>query len=166
MGSTSRASACSSASISTCRCRMAIVGDTTRIDRVLPTIKQLLAGGAKVIVLSHLGRPKAGTMPDTSLGPIAAKIARADARHQGVSSSSDCVGDEAKRGVDALQPGEVARARKSSLPRRREEERSGLRQTACRARRHLCQRRLLHRASRACLGRGASRIFCRPMPAS
>ena len=52
-----------------------IVGDTTRIERVLPTIKQLLAGGAKVIVLSHLGRPKTGTMTDTTLRPIADKMA-------------------------------------------------------------------------------------------
>jgi phosphoglycerate kinase len=84
-----------------------IVGDTTRIERVLPTIKKLLAGGAKVIVLSHLGRPKTGTMTDTSLKPIADKMAEL---MQGtkVSFIGDCIGTEAKRGVDALQPGEMA----------------------------------------------------------
>jgi phosphoglycerate kinase len=84
-----------------------VVGDTTRIERVLPTIKTLLAGGAKVIVLSHLGRPKTGTMTDTSLKPIADKIAEL---MQGtkVSFIGDCVGDVAKRGVDALAPGELA----------------------------------------------------------
>ncbi len=83
-----------------------VVGDTTRIERVLPTIKTLLAGGAKVIVLSHLGRPKTGTMTDTTLKPIAGKIAEL---MQGtkVSFIGDCVGDEAKRGVDALQSGEI-----------------------------------------------------------
>jgi len=84
-----------------------VVGDTTRIERVLPTIKTLLAGGAKVIVLSHLGRPKTGTMTDTSLKPIADKIAEL---MQGtkVSFIGDCVGDVAKRGADALAPGELA----------------------------------------------------------
>ncbi len=78
-----------------------VVGDTTRIERVLPTIKKLLGNGAKVVVLSHLGRPKTGTMTDTSLKPIADKIAEL---MQGtkVSFIGDCVGDEAKRGVDAL----------------------------------------------------------------
>jgi len=84
-----------------------VVGDTTRIERVLPTIKKLLAGGAKVIVLSHLGRPKTGTMADTSLKPIADKIAELMSGTK-VSFIGDCVGDEAKRGVDALQPGEMA----------------------------------------------------------
>ena len=84
-----------------------IVGDTTRIERVLPTIKQLLAGGAKVIVLSHLGRPKTGTMTDTTLRPIADKMAELMPGTK-VTFINNCVGDEAGRGVDALQPGEVA----------------------------------------------------------
>ena len=84
-----------------------IVGDTTRIDRVLPTIKQLLAGGAKVIVLSHLGRPKTSTMTDTTLRPIAEKMAELMPGAK-VTFINNCVGDEARRGVDALQPGEVA----------------------------------------------------------
>ena len=84
-----------------------IVGDTTRIERVLPTIKQLLAGGAKVIVLSHLGRPKTGTMTDTTLRPIADKMAELMPGTK-VTFINNCVGDEARRGVDALQPGEVA----------------------------------------------------------
>ena len=84
-----------------------IVGDTTRIERVLPTIKQLLAGSAKVIVLSHLGRPKTGTMTDTTLRPIADKMAELMPGTK-VTFINNCVGDEARRGVDALQPGEVA----------------------------------------------------------
>jgi len=73
----------------------------------LPTIRQLLAGGAKVVVLSHLGRPKTGTMTDTTLKPIADKVAEL---MQGtkVSFIGDCVGDEARRGVEALKPGEIA----------------------------------------------------------
>src|SRR5262245_51216998 len=51
------------------------VTDTTRITRVLPTVRQLVNGGAKVIVLSHLGRPKGQRSPETSLASIAAKLA-------------------------------------------------------------------------------------------
>ena len=83
------------------------VTDTTRITRVLPTIKQLANGGAKVIVLSHLGRPKGGRSPDSSLAPVAAKVAELMGGTK-VHFIKDCVGEEAKRGVDALKPGEVA----------------------------------------------------------
>ena len=83
------------------------VTDTTRITRALPTIKQLANGGAKVIVLSHLGRPKGQRSPETSLAPIAAKVAELMGGTK-VHFIEDCVGDEARRGVDALKPGEVA----------------------------------------------------------
>jgi phosphoglycerate kinase len=83
------------------------VTDTTRITRVLPTIKQLVSGGAKVIVLSHLGRPKGQRSPDTSLAPVAAKVAELMGGTP-VHFVKDCVGGEAKRAVDALKPGEVA----------------------------------------------------------
>jgi phosphoglycerate kinase len=83
------------------------VTDTTRITRVLPTIKQLANGGAKVIVLSHLGRPKGERSPDTSLAPVAAEVAELMGGTK-VYFIKDCVGDEAQRGVDALKPGEVA----------------------------------------------------------
>ena len=83
------------------------VTDTTRITRVLPTVKQLANGGAKVIVLSHLGRPKGQRSPETSLAPVAAKVAELIGGTK-VHFIKDCVGEEAKRGVDALKPGEVA----------------------------------------------------------
>jgi phosphoglycerate kinase len=83
------------------------VADTTRINRVLPTIKQLLSGGAKVIVLTHLGRPKGQPSPETSLEPVAAKL-RELMRCTPVHFIKECVGEEARRGADALKPGEVA----------------------------------------------------------
>jgi phosphoglycerate kinase len=83
------------------------VTDTTRITRVLPTVKQLAHGGAKVIVLSHLGRPKGQRSPETSLAPVATKVAELMGGTK-VHFIKNCVGDEAKRGVDALKPGEVA----------------------------------------------------------
>jgi phosphoglycerate kinase len=83
------------------------VTDTTRITRVLPTIKQLANGGAKVIVLSHLGRPKGERSPDTSLAPVAVKVAALMGDTK-VHFIKDCVGDEARRGVEALKSGEVA----------------------------------------------------------
>jgi phosphoglycerate kinase len=83
-----------------------VVGDTTRIERVLPTIKKLQAGGAKVVVLSHLGRPKTGTMKDTTLKAIADKIAELMPDTK-VTFIDDCVGEKVKRGIDALKPGEI-----------------------------------------------------------
>ncbi len=83
------------------------VADATRIDRVLPTIAKLARKGAKVVVLSHLGRPKGVPTPETSLQPVAAKMQElmpgTAVRFVGAS-----LGDEAKRAVDALQVGEVA----------------------------------------------------------
>src|ERR671934_2130966 len=51
-----------------------VVADATRLQRVLPTISSLAKAGARVIVLSHLGRPKGVISPDTSLWPVAEKM--------------------------------------------------------------------------------------------
>jgi phosphoglycerate kinase len=84
-----------------------VVSDTTRIERVLPTIRLLSGAGARVIVLSHLGRPKKGPSPDTSLQPVASKMQEL-MNGTAVRFVGDCVGDEASRAVDALGAGEVA----------------------------------------------------------
>jgi phosphoglycerate kinase len=84
-----------------------VVADTTRLERVLPTIEKLANAGAKVIVLSHLGRPKQGPSTDTSLRPVALKM-RELMPYTKIHFIGDCVGEEARRGLAALKPGEVA----------------------------------------------------------
>jgi phosphoglycerate kinase len=83
------------------------VADPTRIARVLPTIAKLAREGAKVIVLSHLGRPKGTISPETSLKPVAEKMKELmpgiNVRFVG-----DCIGEEARKGLASLKPGEVA----------------------------------------------------------
>jgi phosphoglycerate kinase len=82
------------------------VTDATRIVRVLPTIRKLLEGGAKVIVLSHWGRPKGARTPETSLRPIAAKLQEL-APETKVHFVDDCIGEVPKRAIEALAPGEI-----------------------------------------------------------
>jgi phosphoglycerate kinase len=83
------------------------VADATRISRALPTLAKLARGGAKVVVLSHLGRPKGVPTPETSLRPVAAKM-RELLPGGAVHFIPVSIGEEAKRAIDALKPGEVA----------------------------------------------------------
>ncbi len=83
------------------------VADPTRIARVLPTIAKLAREGAKVIVLSHLGRPKGTISPETSLKPVAEKMKELMGGTQ-VRFVGDCIGEEARNGLAGLRPGEVA----------------------------------------------------------
>jgi len=84
-----------------------VVADATRISRVLPTIAQLAQAGAKVIVLAHLGRPKGVPTPETSVRPVAAKLQEL-MPDTVVRFIPTVIGEEAKRGTEALKPGEVA----------------------------------------------------------
>jgi phosphoglycerate kinase len=83
------------------------VADATRIARVLPTIAKLAREGAKVIVLSHLGRPKGAISSETSLRPVAQKMKEL-MPGTNVRFIGDCIGEEVKRGIGALKPGDVA----------------------------------------------------------
>jgi phosphoglycerate kinase len=82
------------------------VTDATRIARLAPTIEALIGKGAKVVVMSHFGRPK-GPDPSQSLRPLVEPLSRAIGGRK-VQFAPDCVGPQAERVVDALQPGEVA----------------------------------------------------------
>ncbi|MCC6914735.1 MAG: phosphoglycerate kinase [Rhodospirillaceae bacterium] len=82
------------------------VTDATRIERLAPTLKDLIAKKAKVVVLSHFDRPKGKRVPEMSLKPIVPVLAKVIGAN--VAFADDCIGAEAKRIVDALQPGDVA----------------------------------------------------------
>jgi phosphoglycerate kinase len=80
------------------------VTDTTRIERVAPTITEISEKGGKVILLAHFGRPKGRDLKET-LKPVAAKVAHVLNRHVGF--AEDCVGEAAERAVAAMQTGDI-----------------------------------------------------------
>ena len=83
-----------------------VVGDTTRIVAALPTIKYLVEHNARVILMSHLGRPKGdGPQPELSLAPVAAKLAELSGFD--VAFVDDTYGQKAADAVAALEPGKI-----------------------------------------------------------
>jgi len=81
------------------------ITDETRIQAALPTIQYLLDGGAKVILMSHLGRPKGEVKPEFSLAPVAKRLG--ELLNTKVVFASDCVGDPAREAVDSITDGQV-----------------------------------------------------------
>ena len=82
------------------------VTDATRIERLAPTIRDLAEKGARVVVMSHFGRPKGKPDPAFSLRPLVEPLSKAIGRP--VAFAEDCVGPAAERVVAALAPGQVA----------------------------------------------------------
>ncbi len=82
-----------------------VITDATRIEATLPTVRRLLDQKAKVILASHLGRPKGKRVPELSLAPVAAKLSALLGRR--VTSAPDCIGAETDAVVAAMQPGDV-----------------------------------------------------------
>jgi phosphoglycerate kinase len=81
------------------------VTDATRIDRVLPTIREIAAKGGKVVLLAHFGRPKGGPDEANSLRPVAAALA--DRLQKPVAFAPDCIGEAAARAIDKMKDGDV-----------------------------------------------------------
>ena len=81
------------------------ITDDGRIRAVAPTIAKLVAAGAKVIVASHLGRPKGEPDPQFSLAPVAVRLG--EVLGQEVAFAADTVGDSARAAVAALGDGQV-----------------------------------------------------------
>jgi phosphoglycerate kinase len=82
------------------------ITDATRIERLAPTLTELLAKGARVVVLSHFGRPKGGPDEANSLKFVVDTLSQAVGRP--VAFAPDCIGPAAEQVVSALKDGEIA----------------------------------------------------------
>src|ERR1043166_3271281 len=81
------------------------VADATRIEETLPTLRILRDAGARIVIASHLGRPKGQRKEKYSLAPIREKLA--ELLGATVQWASDCVGTEPQEKADKLRAGEV-----------------------------------------------------------
>lgn len=81
------------------------VTDATRIEKIVPTVKDILAKGGMPVLLAHFGRPKGQVVPEMSLKITLPALEKA--LGQKVQFAEDCVGVEAKKAVAAMQPGDV-----------------------------------------------------------
>ena len=82
-----------------------VITDETRINAALPTIKYLVAHNAKVILCSHLGRPKGEFKPEYSLAPVAKRLSEILGRE--VKMAKDVVGEDAKRLCADMKDGDI-----------------------------------------------------------
>jgi phosphoglycerate kinase len=83
-----------------------IIADGGRIRAVLPTLRALRDAGARITVMSHLGRPKGAPDPEYSLRPVAQRLS--ELLEAEVAFATDTVGDSARSTVDRLRDGDVA----------------------------------------------------------
>jgi phosphoglycerate kinase len=81
------------------------VTDTTRIDRILPTIRELSDKGAKVVLLAHFGRPKGQAVAEMSLKQVVPALTKALGKP--VAFATDCVGPTAEQAIANLMQGDV-----------------------------------------------------------
>lgn len=83
------------------------ITDETRIVGALPTIKKLIDDGAKVILCSHMGKPKGEPKPELSLAPVAARLSEHLGKEVVFAADDNVVGENAKKAVAAMQDGDV-----------------------------------------------------------
>ena len=83
------------------------ITDENRLNAALPTIKKLVADGGKVILCSHLGKPKGEPKPELSLAPVAARLAELLGQPVTFAADDNVVGENAKAAVAAMKDGDV-----------------------------------------------------------
>jgi phosphoglycerate kinase len=83
------------------------ITDENRLVAALPTIKKLIADGGKVILCSHLGKPKGEPKPELSLAPVAVRLSELLGQEVKFAADANVVGENAKAAVEAMKDGEV-----------------------------------------------------------
>jgi len=82
-----------------------VITDDSRIRATLPTIKYLIGHGAKIILCSHLGRPKGKVVEKLHLAPVAQRLSQI--LGQQVSVTEDCIGSDVEQAVEGLKRGDI-----------------------------------------------------------
>lgn len=82
-----------------------VVTDDTRIRAALPSIRRILESGGRLVLMSHLGRPKGQRKPEFSLLPAASRLS--ELLQQEVKIAPDCVGEATEQLIETMQPGDV-----------------------------------------------------------
>ncbi len=96
-----------------CRCDFNVplkegaITDENRLVAALPTIKKLIADGGKVILCSHLGKPKGEPKPELSLAPVAKRLSELLGQEVKFAADNEVVGANAKAAVEAMKDGDV-----------------------------------------------------------
>ena len=96
-----------------CRCDFNVplqdgkITDENRLVAALPTIKKLIADGGRVILCSHLGKPKGEPKPELSLAPVAVRLSELLGQEVKFAADPEVVGPNAKAAVEAMQDGDV-----------------------------------------------------------
>lgn len=96
-----------------CRCdfnvplKDGVITDTNRLTAALPTIKKLINDGGKIILCSHLGKPKGEPKPELSLAPVAVKLSELLGQEVKFAADNEVVGPNAKAAVEAMKDGDV-----------------------------------------------------------
>ena len=83
------------------------ITDENRLVAALPTIKKLIADGGKVILCSHLGKPKGEPKPELSLAPVAKSLSEKLGKEVVFAADDNVVGDNAKKAVAEMNDGDV-----------------------------------------------------------
>ena len=83
------------------------ITDDNRITAALPTIQKLVAEGAKVILCSHMGKPKGEVKPELTLAPVAARLSELLGKEVKFAADNEVVGPNAKAAAEAMQDGDV-----------------------------------------------------------
>ncbi len=83
------------------------ITDENRLVAALPTIKKLIADGGRIILCSHLGKPKGEPKPELSLAPVAKRLSELLGQDVKFAADAEVVGENAKAAVEAMQDGEV-----------------------------------------------------------
>ena len=84
-----------------------VITDDTRIRAALPTIQYLINNGARVILCSHLGKPKGTAKPELSLAPVAVRLSELLGKDVCFAADDEVVGPNAKAAVEAMKDGDV-----------------------------------------------------------
>ena len=96
-----------------------VITNDNRINAALPTIKKLIADGAKVILCSHLGKPKNGPEEKFSLAPVAVRLSELLGQPVVFANDDTVVGDNAKAAVAAMKDGDVVLLQNTASARKK-----------------------------------------------